>query len=59
LEWVERDGPLVSTPTHHGFGERLLKRMLTVQTQADVKADYRPEGLRFVVDLPLKAARTG
>jgi two-component sensor histidine kinase len=59
LEWVERDGPLVSTPTHHGFGERLLKRMLTVQTQADVTADYRPEGLRFVVDLPLKAARTG
>jgi two-component sensor histidine kinase len=53
LEWIERDGPVVHAPTHHGFGERLLKRMLTAQAQAEVRTEYRPEGLRFMVDLPL------
>lgn len=53
LEWIERDGPTVHAPTHHGFGERLLKRMHTVQTQAELRTEYRPEGLRFIVDLPL------
>jgi two-component sensor histidine kinase len=53
LEWIERDGPVVHAPTHHGFGERLLNRMLTAQAQAQVQTEYRPEGLRFIVDLPL------
>lgn len=53
LEWIERDGPVVHAPTHHGFGERLLKRMLTAQARAQVQTEYRPEGLRFIVDLPL------
>jgi two-component sensor histidine kinase len=53
LEWIERDGPTVHTPTHHGFGERLLKRMLTAQAQAEVQTEYRPEGLRFIVNMPL------
>ena len=53
LEWIERDGPVVHAPTHHGFGERLLKRMLTTQAQAEVQTEYRPGGLHFIVDLPL------
>jgi two-component sensor histidine kinase len=53
LEWIEHDGPLVHVPTHQGFGTRLLKRMLTAQANAAVAADYRPEGLRFAIDMPL------
>jgi two-component sensor histidine kinase len=54
LEWIERDGPVVHAPTHHGFGERLLKRMLTAQAQAEVRTEYRSEGLYFMVELPLR-----
>lgn len=54
LEWIEQGGPLVHAPTHQGFGERLLKRMFTAQAQAEVTTEYRPEGLRFRADIPLK-----
>lgn len=54
LEWTEQGGPPVHAPTHQGFGERLLKRMFTAQAQAEVTTEYRPEGLRFRADIPLK-----
>ena len=51
--WNEHDGPPVELPTREGFGSRLLKRVLTVQTGADVKIDFDPDGLRVTVALPL------
>jgi two-component sensor histidine kinase len=53
LGWVERDGPPVKPPSHQGFGSRLLERVLTTQIQAEVRADYRPEGLNLRVVVPL------
>jgi PAS domain S-box-containing protein len=53
LEWAERNGPLVEPPTREGFGSRLLERVLTTQARANVKIDYRPEGLCFEADIPL------
>ena len=55
-EWNEHDGPPVELPTREGFGSRLLKRVLTVQTGADVKIDYDPDGLRVTVAIPLQTA---
>jgi PAS domain S-box-containing protein len=55
--WNEHDGPPVELPTHEGFGSRLLKRVLTVQTGADVKIDFDPDGLRVTVALPLGVDR--
>lgn len=52
-EWNEHDGPPVTLPTREGFGTRLLNRVLTVQTGADVKIDYQPDGLRVGVAVPI------
>ena len=51
--WNEHDGPPVKLPSREGFGSRLLNRVLTVQTGADVKIDYDPDGLRVTVAVPL------
>lgn len=56
--WNEHDGPPVQLPTREGFGSRLLKRVLTVQTGADVHIDYDPDGLRVTVEVPLPKATT-
>jgi two-component sensor histidine kinase len=40
-----------------GFGSRLLKRVLTVQTGGDVKVDYDPDGLRVTVAVPLENSK--
>ncbi len=53
LEWIEQDGPRVNEPTHQGLGSRLLNRVLTTQVGAIVKTEYRPDGLRCIVDMPL------
>jgi PAS domain S-box-containing protein len=55
--WNEHDGPPVELPTREGFGSRLLNRVLTVQTGADVNIAYDPDGLRVTVVIPL--ARSG
>jgi two-component sensor histidine kinase len=51
--WNEHDGPPVQLPTREGFGSRLLNRVLTVQTGADVNIAYDPDGLRVTVAVPL------
>jgi two-component sensor histidine kinase len=55
LEWVEQDGPPVVEPTYEGLGSKLLKRVLTTQVSARVATEFRPEGLRCVVEMPLEA----
>ena len=57
--WNEHDGPPVELPTREGFGSRLLNRVLTVQTGADVKVDYDADGLRVTVAVPLPLPQAG
>jgi two-component sensor histidine kinase len=52
LEWNESKGPEVQPPTRHGFGSRLLERVLATQISAKLNVDYDPAGLRFVADIP-------
>jgi PAS domain S-box-containing protein len=56
-QWKEHDGPPVATPTREGFGSRLLRRVLTAQTGADVDLDFAPDGLRVAVRVPLNGSR--
>ncbi|MBX9748064.1 MAG: PAS domain-containing protein [Roseococcus sp.] len=53
LEWEESGGPaIVETPEEMGFGSVLLAS--TIQSlDARLERDWRPEGLRFTLDLPL------
>ncbi|MBN9219330.1 MAG: sensor histidine kinase [Mesorhizobium sp.] len=57
LEWSERNGPTVKPPKRRGFGTTLLERVVAVQCNAKVELDYRPEGLRFSMELPLRDTR--
>lgn len=57
LTWVERGGPRVDGPRRQGFGTTLLQKVLTVQCDAKVNLDYRPEGLVFTMALPLRQTR--
>lgn len=57
LNWHEHDGPRVDQPKRRGFGTTLLEKVLTVQCDAKVNLDYRPEGLVFTMSLPLRQTR--
>ena len=56
-EWSEFAGPPVKPPSRDGFGSMLLKRVLSQQIRADVKVDFRPEGLRLRMAVPLQFQR--
>src|SRR5689334_4992008 len=53
FEWIESGGPAVATPSRKGFGSQLLDIVLPRQVNAVTEVDYRPEGLRVRVTLPL------
>lgn len=45
LEWKESGGPPVRPPIRHGFGTRLIKKVVARALRAEVAIDYRPDGL--------------
>jgi PAS domain S-box-containing protein len=51
--WTEYGGPRVAAPSRQGFGSRLLQRVLTTQLQAQVNMDFREDGLRFTMVMPI------
>jgi two-component sensor histidine kinase len=55
LEWLEHGGPEVQAPTRHGFGSRVLERVLGAHAGVDVATVYEVGGLRVLVSLPLAA----
>lgn len=52
LKWQETGGPLVKPQSHKGFGSNAIERGLTHELGADVKLDYRPEGVVCTIDIP-------
>jgi two-component sensor histidine kinase len=53
LRWAERGGPAVAPPTRQGFGSRLLESS-TVTVGGKAELDFTPEGLRALIELPLR-----
>lgn len=53
LTWQEHDGPLVTPPQRKGFGHFVIDRMATQSLNAHVKIEYRPEGLIWVLTVPV------
>jgi len=58
LDWIERDGPPVTAPTHRGFGMTLIERGLKQDMAALVHVDFAVEGVRATLKAPLSAIRT-
>ena len=53
LRWSESGGPLVSPPTHRGFGTRVMENMIAYQLRGEVRFDWRNQGLTCEIVLPL------
>jgi PAS domain S-box-containing protein len=51
IHWNETGGPPVSTPSHRGFGTRVIDSMLRV-LNGKVYLNWRPEGLECKIVLP-------
>jgi len=51
LEWLESSGPPVATPTHEGFGSKLVRSTIGYDLGGAVAVEYRPGGVwaRFVI----------
>lgn len=47
FEWRERGGPPVTAPRRSGFGTRILKRGLELETGGKAQLDFEPGGLRY------------
>ncbi len=56
LSWRESGGPAVRPPDRTGFGTRLIEKGLAGGLKAQVKLDYRPEGLVFTLSAPTSEA---
>ena len=55
LVWREYDGSPISPPSVKGFGMRLIEKTLASEAGARVAVEFRPEGLRCTMDIPLAA----
>ncbi|WP_342108105.1 PAS domain S-box protein [Methylobacterium sp. SI9] len=54
ISWCERDGPPVVPPSRKGFGSRLIERGLVSAVDGRIALAYPPEGVRCVVEAPLR-----
>jgi two-component sensor histidine kinase len=54
ISWSEADGPPVHAPQAAGFGSKLVAR-IAARFGGEAESDFRPEGLRWKLVLPLSA----
>jgi PAS domain S-box-containing protein len=47
FEWVERGGPPVTAPERKGFGMRILKRGMELESGGEAEIVYDPAGFRY------------
>ncbi|WP_053078685.1 CheR family methyltransferase, partial [Methylobacterium tarhaniae] len=56
LEWQESGVTLLATaPTRRGFGRELIEQGLVYEFGATTALEYRPGGVRCVIELPVRA----
>jgi two-component system CheB/CheR fusion protein len=56
LRWQESGGPTVTAPDGGGFGTVLMRSMIEGTLGGTIKADWNPEGLELVIELPWTTA---
>ncbi len=45
--WQEQGGPEVSPPTRHGFGSRMIDRLMSTHMRGQATTSYLPAGVQF------------
>ena len=53
VDWVERNGPLVSEPSRKGFGSKLIERSICAELDGALKMRFNPDGLSCSFSVPL------
>jgi PAS domain S-box-containing protein len=53
IDWVESGGPPTATPARRGFGTKLIDATVEHQLRGSVAFDWRMEGLRCTISIPL------
>ncbi len=56
LAWVEQGGPVVSPPSHKGFGMRLAQGGMGPSVGGTAEMTFEPRGLRFELRAPFSKA---
>ncbi len=56
VAWTESGGPPVRRPERRGFGTRLIERSVRSDLGGEVALDWRPDGLRCAISVPLAGA---
>jgi len=59
IVWQESGGPVVSPPLRRGFGSRFVEGSVAAELQGTARISFDPEGLRCVMDIPLRSAAIG
>ncbi|NNE56615.1 MAG: PAS domain S-box protein [Hellea sp.] len=52
IVWKEQGGPAVKEPSHTGFGQIVIERLVAQKLSTDVKLVYSPEGVIWTFRLP-------
>lgn len=55
LEWCEAGVPQASEPPDSGFGHRMIAMSVKSDLRGTIQRDWRPDGLRALVQFPLAA----
>ncbi len=55
ISWIEMGGPVVTKPARRGFGSRLITDGLAYELDGTVQIAYEPDGLRCMIDAPLRS----
>ena len=53
LVWSESGGPIVSRPSHRGFGSTLIEESIPYELGGTVVLDFDPAGVRCTINFPL------
>ena len=57
LTWQETGGPQVHTPSHRGFGSKVINQIIERQLGAKVTTDWNPAGIILSVRIPISSVR--
>ena len=55
LTWIETGGLAVATPTHKGFGSRLVQDGLAAELNGEVRIAFNPTGVVCTISAPLRS----
>jgi PAS domain S-box-containing protein len=56
MTWIEDGGPPVEAPTHSGFGQMVIGRMVESAINGKAEIEYRDSGFRWTLTGPVESA---